>query len=95
MAGVSGRRRWPEKRRIGVVGELTGRGRRRVGLGWLGALVGQAAGAASLLGKQVLDLPVDAAELVPGPAAQGVVEARIEPEEESFGIGHREVADQV
>lgn len=39
--------------------------RRRLGAGWFVALVGEAAGAACLLGEEVFDLAVDAAQIVP------------------------------
>ncbi len=46
--------------------------------------MGEAAGPAHLLGEEVFDLPVDAPQVLLGPAAQSLEEARIEPQEEAF-----------
>jgi len=38
--------------------------------------------------EQVVDLAVDAAQLVAGPALEGVEDLRIEAQQESFPFGH-------
>jgi hypothetical protein len=40
------------------------------------------------LGQQVLDLGVDASQVVIGPPAQRVEQARVEPQQESLGWRH-------
>jgi hypothetical protein len=48
----------------------------------------QPARAARLIGEEVLDLGVDAAQVVVGPTADRLEHARIEPEQESLAVGH-------
>jgi hypothetical protein len=60
---------------------------------WIGrvgvaAFVGQTPGPARLVGEEILDLGVDAAEVVVGPAAQRGEEARIESQQEALALGH-------
>jgi hypothetical protein len=52
----------------------------------------EAAGAARLVGKEVLDLGVDASEVVVGPAAKRLEEARIESQQKALAVGHERVA---
>jgi hypothetical protein len=41
-----------------------------------------------LVGEQVFDLGVDAAQVVVGPAADHLEQARVEPEQEALAVGH-------
>ncbi len=58
---------------------------RRAGLAW----VAQASRAAGLVGEEVLDLGVNAAQVVVSPAADGIEQPGVEAEEEAFGFSHR------
>jgi hypothetical protein len=48
----------------------------------------QSTGPARLVGQQELDLRVDAAQVVLGPVAQRLEQARVKPQEETLALGH-------
>ena len=62
-------------------------GARGVGRAWAGAgLVGHPTGVVEGAAQQHLDLGVEAAELVGGPAREGIVDRRIDAQQDLFAL---------
>jgi hypothetical protein len=64
-------------------------------LGWglsrTGAPVGKSAGPPCLVGQQVLDLAIDAAQIILRPAPNDLEQAGVKPEQEALAVRHAQV----